>query len=317
MPDDEAAEPLGRRLDLVARSIAARLRQTYPWVGLLVPVLDRMTALDQQHQSRFDRHETEDRPLQVRARRGPAAEGPADHSAVASPKRGRPLPADVRAPLRDLTGDGVDRLRVHDDSEAEAIARAHGSDAVTVGVDVFFRGGRYQPDERRGRALIAHEATHVAAARGSTESTGSHDNADRLVHEESHARLVERAALGAVGDTGGVNGQRSLPHSHSPTLEPGGPVLTAPPWRGPGPGATVVTPAGDGPTRPGAAARSTAPMSGLESAASPATAVPAARRADADRPLPAPPAGVDVAALREAVVSDVMRRLRVESERGG
>ena len=57
-------------------------------------------------------------------------------------------------------------MRVHDDARADAIARAHAADAVTLGADVYFRQGRLAPDDRRGEALLAHEASHVSASLG-------------------------------------------------------------------------------------------------------------------------------------------------------
>jgi hypothetical protein len=75
----------------------------------------------------------------------------------------RPIPADVRRRIREVAGPGADLMRAHDDGQADAIARAHGADAVTFGHDVYFRQGRFAPDDRRGAALLAHEASHVSA----------------------------------------------------------------------------------------------------------------------------------------------------------
>ena len=70
------------------------------------------------------------RPGRLRAPDGsapPAAGGGAGVDA------GRPLPDDVRWRLRDVAGPAADALRVHDDGAADALARAHRADAVTVG----------------------------------------------------------------------------------------------------------------------------------------------------------------------------------------
>ena len=41
--------------------------------------------------------------------------------------------------MREVAGPGADVMRVHADARADAIARAHAADAVTLGADVYFR----------------------------------------------------------------------------------------------------------------------------------------------------------------------------------
>jgi hypothetical protein len=62
-------------------------------------------------------------------------------------------PSDTRY---DLSG-----VRIHTDDKAAASARAVNALAYTVGRDVVFGAGQYQPATRAGRSLLAHELTHV------------------------------------------------------------------------------------------------------------------------------------------------------------
>ncbi len=57
---------------------------------------------------------------------------------------------------RDFSG-----VRVHRSSDAAAAAGALNARAFTVGNDVFFNHGQYQPHSAAGRELIAHELTHT------------------------------------------------------------------------------------------------------------------------------------------------------------
>jgi hypothetical protein len=50
---------------------------------------------------------------------------------------------------------------VHADGRAAAAAKSVRARAFTVGSDVVFGAGEYAPDTFRGRALLAHELTHV------------------------------------------------------------------------------------------------------------------------------------------------------------
>lgn len=67
------------------------------------------------------------------------------------------------APADPVVGGGPDfsAVRVHTGAEADAAARSVSAAAYTVGRDIVFAAGRYQPDTTAGRALLAHELTHV------------------------------------------------------------------------------------------------------------------------------------------------------------
>jgi hypothetical protein len=52
-------------------------------------------------------------------------------------------------------------VRIHSDDRAAASAAAADAHAYTVGGDIVFGHGRYAPETRAGRLLLAHELTHV------------------------------------------------------------------------------------------------------------------------------------------------------------
>lgn len=58
-------------------------------------------------------------------------------------------------------GRDFSRVRVHTDAKAAESAREVHARAYTVGRDVVFGAGRYEPATTDGRRLIAHELTHV------------------------------------------------------------------------------------------------------------------------------------------------------------
>ena len=53
------------------------------------------------------------------------------------------------------------QVRIHTDQDAAALAALLGADAVTVGQDVYFGDGTFQPWSADGRRLIAHELLHT------------------------------------------------------------------------------------------------------------------------------------------------------------
>lgn len=74
---------------------------------------------------------------------------------------GRPLEAGTRDFMESRFGHDFSRVRIHDDARADASSRALNAAAFTVGRDIVFRAGRYEPGTAAGRRLIAHELTHV------------------------------------------------------------------------------------------------------------------------------------------------------------
>jgi Domain of unknown function (DUF4157) len=83
---------------------------------------------------------------------------------------GRPLDSGVTDRIAPALGDSLSDVRVHTGEGAAALARAVSARAFTVGNDIFFGDGEYQPHSRDGGALIAHEAAHAIQQRGAPAS---------------------------------------------------------------------------------------------------------------------------------------------------
>ena len=78
----------------------------------------------------------------------------------------RPLPAPVRERLESTFHTDFEGVRIHTDSLAAQLSERLNAHAFTVGEDVFFARGRYDPSSPAGFALIGHELTHVVQNRG-------------------------------------------------------------------------------------------------------------------------------------------------------
>jgi hypothetical protein len=216
--------------------------------------------------------------------------------------------------LRELAGPGADVVRVHDDAGADRVAVVHSADAVAVGADVYFRDGRFRPDEPAGFGLLAHEASHVST----TLETSGVERATEggRAAEEATALHLERKARHTLAPptldphtparNGGVRNP-SATAGHPLTAEaaagPLPPGAVGPPMPGPGPAVWGST---AGPSTGGAASTPT-------TGAAPLTAAP--MTAAVDRQLDSQPP-FDVAALRRDLVADLVSRLRSEFERG-
>ncbi|HXZ00289.1 MAG TPA: DUF4157 domain-containing protein [Stellaceae bacterium] len=74
---------------------------------------------------------------------------------------GRPLPEAVRGKMEAAFGADFSHVRVHVGPQAERI----GAIAFTIGSDIYFAPGRYQPATVQGRHLLGHELAHVVQQR--------------------------------------------------------------------------------------------------------------------------------------------------------
>ncbi len=81
-------------------------------------------------------------------------------------------------------GEDLTRVCIHTGIYADALARKHGADAVTVGDDIYFAYGKYAPHTDEGLSLLAHEIQHVIQNR----------NRDRLAYYEDIEKAEHEAS---------------------------------------------------------------------------------------------------------------------------
>lgn len=80
---------------------------------------------------------------------------------------GNPLPQAIQRHLEQGLNHDLSAVRIHDDQEADKLAKKVNAVAFTTGQDIYFRAGKYDPNSQSGLELLAHEVTHtVQQARG-------------------------------------------------------------------------------------------------------------------------------------------------------
>ncbi|XHS77633.1 DUF4157 domain-containing protein [Burkholderiaceae bacterium UC74_6] len=90
---------------------------------------------------------------------------------------GTPLPATLLAEHEQRFGTDLGRVRVHDHEGAHQLAHGQLARAFTLGSDIVFNRGFYQPGTLAGQRLIAHELAHVVqqGAEGGGASGPAHE----------------------------------------------------------------------------------------------------------------------------------------------
>lgn len=105
---------------------------------------------------------------------------------------GAALPAPLVARLSRELGVDLSRVRVHtDDRAARAAATIHAR-AFTLGEDIYFSAGAYDPGSESGIRLIAHEVAHVAQNYRGTAPTSAGVSQPGDRHEREAERFAER-----------------------------------------------------------------------------------------------------------------------------
>ena len=74
---------------------------------------------------------------------------------------GEALPESLRRDMEPRFGADFSRIRIHRDARAAQASRQLNAAAFTIGHQIYFGQGQWQPDSAAGRELIAHELTHT------------------------------------------------------------------------------------------------------------------------------------------------------------
>jgi hypothetical protein len=161
---------------------------------------------------------------------------------------GQPLDPTTRAFMEPRFGHDFSRVRVHTDPRAAESAQAVNALAYTVGGNVVFGAGRYEPRTGEGRRLLAHELTHVAQQHSEQpvslqKQSNSNETGDALETEaeQATAELDTDSADEAEAELGATIPETALAAAgKGGTQQPGKKM--------PGFGLTVTGPSGCVPT---------------------------------------------------------------------
>jgi len=138
---------------------------------------------------------------------------------------GQALPDNDRQFFESRMGQDFSNVRIHTDSNAAQTSDSLQAKAFTVGSDIAFGAGEYQPGTDAGRHLMAHELTHVVQQGGSSELVSAKSNepaiqrvtTDDFVDEDGNPRqpteeeidaMTEEAHGEGESQADGVNSQR-------------------------------------------------------------------------------------------------------------
>jgi len=79
---------------------------------------------------------------------------------------GQKMDAGTKAEMEQGFGADFSHVRIHNDAEAQNMSKDIGAQAFTHGNDIYFSDGKYDPNSKEGKHLLAHELTHTIQQKG-------------------------------------------------------------------------------------------------------------------------------------------------------
>jgi hypothetical protein len=108
---------------------------------------------------------------------------------------GAPLPRSVRSFMEPRFGADFGAVRVHTDAQAASLSNQLSAHAFTIGHDVYFNKGQFQPETTEGRELIAHELAHTIQQGGVIQRS-----AENAPVAERAPESIQRGFLSSIVD---------------------------------------------------------------------------------------------------------------------
>ena len=110
---------------------------------------------------------------------------------------GQSLDPNTQASMGRRIGSEFSGVRIHTSAEADDLSHDLKAIAFTVGHDIFFRTGAYDPSSSKGQELLAHELAHVVQ-----QSSGLPDVTDRMkvnAPDDANERAADAVARSVMG----------------------------------------------------------------------------------------------------------------------
>jgi Domain of unknown function (DUF4157) len=93
-------------------------------------------------------------------------------------------------------------VKIHTDSTAVQMSRDLNAHAFTIGTDIFFNEGRYQPQTKWGAGLLAHELTHVVQQGGAVQN--------KTISRLPYLDLFSNSTISKLSSVGGSAAQQAM-----------------------------------------------------------------------------------------------------------
>ncbi len=108
----------------------------------------------------------EEEEIQAKADGKTAVAPSTENSIKSSAGGGNKLDSSTRSEMETGFGSDFSQVNIHTGSQAVQMNKELGAQAFTHGNDIYFNEGKYNPDSKEGKHLLAHELTHTIQQNG-------------------------------------------------------------------------------------------------------------------------------------------------------
>ncbi len=99
-------------------------------------------------------------------------------------KGGTEINEKTRAEMESGFGRDFQNVRIHKDARANKMSQSIGAKAFTHGNHIYFNSGQYQPENQKGKKLLAHELTHTIQQKGASKKKIQRSEVDGMAGGE-------------------------------------------------------------------------------------------------------------------------------------
>ena len=104
--------------------------------------------------------------------------------------RGRPLEGAKRQEMESGLGTPVGDVEIHTGANASQLASEQKARAFTIGNQVVFGAGEYNPGTLEGNAILAHELAHVVQQRGADPNQRNHQPSEASLEQDADQAVI-------------------------------------------------------------------------------------------------------------------------------
>ncbi len=140
--------------------------------------------------------EEESLKIQRKSEASVSSASPVPDNFVSSLGAGQPLDFATRAYFEPRFGMDFSSVRLHTNSRATESASSINALAYTLGNDVVFGAGQYQPETAQGKRLLAHELTHVVQQTIPNTSSKHPTNISPMIQRQNQQSFPYDSAYG-------------------------------------------------------------------------------------------------------------------------
>ncbi len=110
---------------------------------------------------------------------------------------GKSMGASTQSYMESRFGTDFSGVKIHTDSKAVQLSRDLNAQAFTVGNDIYFNEGKYNPDSNSGKHLLAHELTHTIQQGGVIQKKIQKSTKDKkcAVHAYDNSSSTDKAVI--------------------------------------------------------------------------------------------------------------------------